>query len=114
MKVYDTNLEIRVSNHITYIIIADTKSSKMKDKVEDLTYIDVNNLPIDVVYYLDVMKRLLIDIFSLIIDNSRNTEEKMRDNVEKVLRWRIKIGMSEEIMMRLKEEVERELREKVD
>jgi DNA polymerase delta subunit 1 len=110
----DPNVKFGPGDRMTYLITAGPPKSKVSERAENLDYVRARGLPIDVAYYLDAMKEPLIDIFSPIIGRSGNSEEKLRQNVEKELKWKLKPEMDEEAIMELRKNIEWELREKAD
>ena len=49
----------------------------MRDRAEDPVYVQMNNLPIDIDYYLSQLKRPLIDIYGAILDSDEKAAKAL-------------------------------------
>ena len=73
----DPNVTIGPGDRISYAIYAGAKGSKVSERAEDPVYAQAKNLPIDVTYYLDQMKRPLVDIFGPILGGDNEAKKRL-------------------------------------
>jgi DNA polymerase delta subunit 1 len=83
MMLRDLNVIFGPGDRITYVIAAGVKGSPVSVRAEDPGFVQANNIPIDVVYYLEAMKRSLVVIFSPIYGG--NNKEEGDKKAKKIL-----------------------------